>query len=490
MRNALLAAAFAGAVWIASAEADPSVPTYHGTPDRAGRYVVPGLTYERARGLRLDPSFHAAFRGHVYAQPLLWRRPESGEGELIVATEEDEVFALDAKSGAQIWKRALGEPVPGSALPCGNISPLGVTGAPVIDEKRGTLYLDAAVMRANGPRHEIFALSLADDGSVEPGWPVDVATALGGRFEPALENQRGALALFDGKVFVPFSGHWGDCGAFHGFVVGLPTGEPGKAASFETRARGGGIWGQGGVSSDGKSLFAATGNTFGATAWGDGEAVLRFAADLAPPHEARDFFAPRDWRDLDQSDLDIGGAAATPLDVASASGTKRLIFAIGKSGEAYLLDRDNLGGVGGEIASARVTTNIEIASPSVFSADDGVFVALQGDGAHCPRDRPGEGLVALRIRAEPAPAMETAWCGAVLGNGGPIVTTTDGRADPIVWIVGAQGDNRLHAFRGEDGEPLASPPERMRGLHHFQTLIASDDRLYVAADETVFAFVF
>ena len=86
--------------------------------------------------------------------------------------------------------------------------------------------------------------------------------------------------------------------------------------------------------------------------------------------------------------------------------------------------------------------------------------------------------------------METAWCGAVLGNGGPIVTTTDGRADPIVWIVGAQGDNRLHAFRGDDGEPLASPPERMRGLHHFQTLIASDDRLYIAADGTVFAFAF
>ena len=134
---------------------------------------------------------------------------------LIVATEEDEVYALDAKSGAEIWKRTLGEPVPRSALPCGNISPLGVTGAPVIDEARATLYLDAAVMRANGPRHEIYAISLAD-GSIEPGWPLDVATALSGSFVPALQNQRGALAVFAGKVFVPFSGHWGDCGAYHG----------------------------------------------------------------------------------------------------------------------------------------------------------------------------------------------------------------------------------------------------------------------------------
>src|SRR5580698_2006575 len=190
MRNALIAVAL---LYVISAHADQSVLTYHGALDRAGRYVVPGLTYDRARGLRLDPSFHAAFQGKVYAQPLLWRRPGSGAGELIVATEEDEVYALDARSGAQVWKRALGPPVPRSALPCGNISPLGVTGAPVIDEARATLYLDAAVMRANGPRHEIYALSLAD-GSIEPGWPLDVATALNGGFAPALQNQRGALA--------------------------------------------------------------------------------------------------------------------------------------------------------------------------------------------------------------------------------------------------------------------------------------------------------
>ena len=291
MRNALIAVAL---LYAASAHADQSVLTYHGALDRAGRYVVPGLTYDRARGLRLDPSFHAAFQGKVYAQPLLWRRPGSGAGEVIVATEDNEVFALDARSGAQIWKRALGPPVQRSALPCGNISSLGVTGAPVIDEQRATLYLDAAIMRAKGPRHEIFALSLAD-GSIEPGWPLDVATALGASFDPSVQNQRGALALFKGKVFVPFSGHWGDCGAYHGFVVGVSVDEPGKVSSFSTRARGGGIWAQGGVSGDGQSLFAVTGNTFGttgwfgATGWSDGEAVLRLSPDLAPDRKPRLF---------------------------------------------------------------------------------------------------------------------------------------------------------------------------------------------------------
>jgi hypothetical protein len=491
MRNASLAGALAGALlFTASGKADQSVLTYHGALDRAGRYVVPGLTYERARSLHLDASFHAAFHGEVYAQPLFWRPSGSGAGVLIVVTEEDEVYALDALSGAEIWKRALGEPVPRSALPCGNISPLGITGAPVIDEGRATLYLDAAVMRANGPRHEIYALSLAD-GSIEPGWPVDVATAVGGSFVPALQNQRGALALFKGKVFVPFSGHWGDCGAYHGYVVGVSESEPGRAASFSTHARGGGIWAQGGISGDGKSLFAATGNTFRAIFWSDGEAVLRLGPDLARPEDVHDYFAPSDWRMLDLRDLDLGGTAPIPLDPQTANGPRKLILAVGKDGYAYLLDRDNLGGVGGALASARVATDVAITSPAVFSADDGVFAALQGDGASCPAGKPGQGLIGLRIRADPAPAIETAWCGAVVGNGSPIVTTTGGGSDnPIVLIVGAQGDNRLHAFRGDDGEELASPPEQMRGLHHFQTLIATEDRLYVAADGAVYAFAF
>ncbi len=53
MRNTLIAVAL---LFAASAQADQSVLTYHGALDRAGRYVVPGLTYERARGLRLDSS--------------------------------------------------------------------------------------------------------------------------------------------------------------------------------------------------------------------------------------------------------------------------------------------------------------------------------------------------------------------------------------------------------------------------------------------------
>jgi len=75
----------------------------------------------------------------------------------------------------------------------------------------------------------------------------------------------------------------------------------------------------------------------------------------------------------------------------------------------------------------------------------------------------------------------------VAGAGSPIVTTTDGNANPIVWMLGAERDNRLHGFRGDTGESLfASPP--VAGLRHFQTLIAANGRLYVGADGRLYAF--
>ena len=491
MRIALLAGALAVTLAASSsAHADSSVLTYHGSLDRAGRYVMPDLTYERARGLHLDTSFGATFPGQVSAQPLLWRQPGTGAGVLIVATEEDEVYAFDDKTGAQKWMRTLGEPAAQGGLHCGNIWPLGVTGTPVIDPARATLYLDAAVMRDNQPRHEVYALSLAD-GSIEPGWPVDVATALGGRFDSRVQNQRGALALFGGRVFVPFGGLAGDCGVYHGIVVGVSQSDPAKVAAFSTGGRGAGIWAQGGVTGDGKSLFAATGNTIFVKEWGDGEAVLRFGPDLARPVAQRDFFSPSDWRDLDAHDLDLGGTAPIPIDVPSAKGVRKLIFEIGKDGDAYLLDRDNLGGFGGQLAREHVSGLKTIASPAVWAAADGVFVALEVEGANCPTETPGKGLLVLKIRADPAPAITTAWCGSVASvHGSPIVTTTDGRSNPIVFAIGAQGDSRLYAFRGDTGELLASPRDRVPGTRDFETLIAADGRLFVIGGGKVYAFAF
>src|SRR5262245_32446039 len=71
-----------------------SLSTYHGSPDRSGHYVVPSLTWERARKIRIDPSFHPRFAGHLYAQPLYWRPSSSAPGQLVIATEDDNVYLI------------------------------------------------------------------------------------------------------------------------------------------------------------------------------------------------------------------------------------------------------------------------------------------------------------------------------------------------------------------------------------------------------------
>jgi|SRR5258706_10415363 len=132
----LLLAAIASAVASNSRSEDSrqdSVLGYHGGSDRRGIFVVPGLTWEKAKSLRADQNFHARVAGNVYAQPLFWRGGGSNSGVLLVATEDNNVQALDAATGEQIWMRSLGRPVGRSALRCGNINPLGVTGTPVID---------------------------------------------------------------------------------------------------------------------------------------------------------------------------------------------------------------------------------------------------------------------------------------------------------------------------------------------------------------------
>ncbi len=472
-----------------------SVLGYHGSPDRSGNFIVSALNWERARLLHLDASFHPQFPGHLYSQPLYWQPPGSGSGMLIVATENDEVRAIDARSGNQIWTRSLGRPVPLSTQPCGNIDPLGITGTPVIDEATQAVYLDAMTGDASGAHHQVFALSLKD-GAPLPGWPVDVAEALtarGQQFDTRFQNERGALAILDGRVYVPYGGHYGDCGDYHGWVIGIRLQDPRDIVSWSTRGRGGGIWAPGGISSDGRALFVATGNTFGASTWSDGEAVFRLMPDLHHEERPQDFFAPADWKALDARDADLGGSNPIPFEVPSPTGPKPFVLALGKDARAYVLDRYNLGGIGGGLASETVSTRPIRTAPADYPAADGVFVAFEGRGAHCPTARSDDNLTVLHIRAGSPPSLDTAWCGAFRGEGSPIVTTTDGRANPIVWIVGAEGDGLLHGYRGDTGEPLftgGGASDAMMGLRHFQTLLAAGDRLYVGADGRIYAFSF
>jgi hypothetical protein len=468
---------------------DETVASYHGNPDRAGNYIVPSLTWTAAGAVHRDQAFDGAIEGHVYAQPLYWHPAGAQRGLIIAATEGNNVYALDSARGHVVWRTALGAPVPRDALPCGNIDPLGITGTPVIDASASTVYLDAMIDRAGTPQHLVYGLRLTD-GSVLPGYPVDVAAGLaahGIHFIPRVQNQRGALSLLNGRIFVPFGGQYGDCGHYRGVVAAISINPPQLVAGWATRAPKGGIWAPAGLSEADGSLYFTTGNTDDAHGWQDGEGVFRVGADLAHRSNASDYFAPSDWQELDDDDLDLSGVTPLPLTVPGSP--RPLMIALGKDGNAYLLDRRNLGGIGGALAVRRAANSAIITSATTYPVGSAALVAYRARGAACPTGRYVGGIAALAIT--PDARLSSAWCSPMDGAGAPIVTTTDGTANPIVWAVGAEGDDGLHAFRGDNGEELRTgsrAANRMTGLRHFATILVAAGRMYIAGDNRIFAF--
>jgi len=400
MKLLLLALMLVATSAFGATSTDTTVAFYHGAPDRAGNYLVPGLNWRSAGTVRRDQTFDGRVEGHVYTQPLYWRPPGSDHGLIIAATESDFVYALDAATGRVVWRTAVGRAVPRVALPCGNIDPLGITGTPVIDASRGAVYFDAMNDDHGTPQHLVYGLRLTD-GSVLPGFPINVAAALATRgigFDPVAQDQRGAVALLNGRIFVPFGGHYGDCGDYHGTVVALSLDPPQLLGAWITRASKGGIWAPAGLSEADGSLYFATGNTEGARDWGDGEGVFRVGPDLAHPIGPHDVFAPSNWKQLDDDDLDIGGVTPLPLTLPGSS--TPLLIALGKDGKAYLLDRASLGGIGGALAIHPAARGVIITAAAAYPLRDAVLVAYQARGAACPNGAYVPGIAALAVTAE------------------------------------------------------------------------------------------
>src|SRR4029077_7596280 len=327
------------------ANAQVNVTQEHNNLSRDGLYIDSAFTAANAANLTRDLNFNGTISGNVYAQPLYIEGGPNG-AMVIAVTESNNVYALDADDGSIIWQRNLG-PAVTSGLPCGNINPLGITGTPVADLASRSLFFDAMIDGAT-KKHFVYSLNV-DTGATNPNWPVDLnATARynGTTFTSLVQNERGGLAIVNGILYVAFSGHAGDCGTYRGWVIGIPINNPSSVMGWATSAIGGGIWGHGGGAGDGSSVFVITGNTFNASTWSGGEAIIRFQ----PGPVFSSFWAPLNWQSLDSDDVDLGGCSATLIDAPGAT-PSQLVLALGKDGMAYLLNRNNLGGVSTPLAS-------------------------------------------------------------------------------------------------------------------------------------------
>jgi hypothetical protein len=474
-----------------------SVLQRHKNATRDGHYVDALMTRAAVRALHVDSAFTPpVLAGPVYAQPLYVENGAGGKETFYVATEQDVVYAFDAASGALIWQKTLGTPVPQARFDCANIDPVGITGTPIIDANSRTLFVNAMHSDDGGTtkHHILFALSI-DDGTVRHGYPVDLAAKLAAKgvaFDPAYEQQRGGLALMQNRLYIPFGGYAGDCGSYHGFIVGVPIENPGQVYEWHTPGLQGGIWGPGGPSTDGTILYVATGNTdTTVSAWAGGDAIIKLGPGPTFSGDTHDWFTPSNWRDLDQADLELGSTQPLLVDMPGAAHPK-LVVAFGKNGNVYVLDRANLGGLGkgngatGEgLASAHLALNYIINAAATYTTVNGTYVAFKGAGVDCPI---GSTLMAVKIGAGDPPTLTRAWCAAADSEGSPIVSTTDGHTEPIVWQVGAEGNAHMNAFDGETGETLYDggdapyPP-----IARFQSPILVKGRAIWASNERLFA---
>ena len=133
----------------------------------------------------------------------------------------------------------------------------------------------------------------------------------------------------------------------------------------------------------------------------------------------------------------------------------------------------------------QVAYGVVITAPSVIATPSGTILAFPASGTGCSG---ANGLVALRITPGSPPSAPTAWCASVTGNGSTMATTTGSGADSVIWVVGARGDNQLHAVNAETGEVLYTSTASLGIVERFNAPIAAKGRIYVAGTSAAYAF--
>src|SRR5438477_4957470 len=465
----------------AEAHAQVNVTQEHNNPSRNGVYIDAGFTPEAAANLTRDLNFNGTISGNVYAQPLYIEGGPNGP-MIIAVTESNNVYALDATTGLPIWSRTdIGPPV--SNTPCGGFFPTGITGTPVVDLASRRLFFDALI-NGSPTKHFIYSLNV-DTGATTSGWPVDLnATVIynGIPFVTLAQEQRGGLVLVNGIVYSSYSGYVGDCGIYHGWVVGVDINNPTNVHGWATTATGGGIWGHGGVASDGTNMFVVTGNTFNTGGnWMGGEAIIRLQAGPTWTGNSTDYWVPTNWLSLDNTDTDLGGVSATVVDVPGAT-PSQLVLALGKDSNAYLINRNNLGGITSPVTQANVSGINRGTSAVTYQTSQGTYIAFHNDAGT---------IRAYKITATNPPTIVFVWSQNQTGRGSPWVTTTDGTNNAIVWVAGVAGDQRLHGYDGDTGAVIyagGGANELMTGTRQWNTGIAARGRLYFGADNKIYAF--
>jgi iron transport multicopper oxidase len=453
---------------------------------RTGWYPnQPSITPQLVSGGTFGQMWSANVEGQVYAQPLL------ANGMLFVATENNKVYGLDPTTGALKWSKPLnlGTPWNPADIGCGDLTPsIGVSSTPVIDPTTNTAYLTHKTYASgtSGPaRWYMDAVDVAS-GVEKPGFPVEMSGAAQNApsrtFLATDQMQRPGLLLMNGVVYAAFGSHC-DFSPWQGWVFGVSTAGLLKARWVDNATEtGAGIWQSGaGLTSDGSgTILLSTGNggaptvpTPGNTPPANlGESIVRLRVQADGSLKPTDFFAPFDAASLDTWDADFasGGVTGLPSEYFGTATIPHLAVAVGKQGYVYLLNRDNLGGIGqGPSGSDNVVQRIGPyggvwSRPGVWPGDGGwVYIPTASGGNSAGGSAgnlrvysyglSGTGTPTLSLQATSPDAFG-------FGTSAPVITsegTTSGSA--LVWVVWMPNGSGIGAqLRAYDPVPVNGQP--------------------------------
>lgn len=291
---------------------------------RTSHWVAPSLTKANVMTkLAYDADFKANFDGELTGSPLFLAGAAPGAGRFYAATTENDVYALDELTGAVVWKHNIGGYLVNAPICGSDPKHHGIVSTPIIDAAAHTLYVAAAMTDGH---HEIHALSTETGMELGAGWPVDVSKVKAGSlaFPSDVQNQRSALSLVNGMLYVAFGGYCGDRGDYHGWVVAVDTADPAKVGAWATMdPRQSGIWAAGGLASDGSGVFAVTGNYASAVSGThdttDSEEILRITGLGVGNRDSKNLFYPREWATpMNSADQDFGSCSPAVVTVPDA----------------------------------------------------------------------------------------------------------------------------------------------------------------------------
>jgi chitodextrinase len=448
----------------------PGTFTHHNDASRSGQNLSESvLTPSNVTPASFGKLFSYALDGVAMASPLYVANVRLSDASVhnvvYVATEHDSVYAFDAdgRSANPLWQTSFISPAVGpgvTAVPsndtgeCCDIAPeIGITGTPVIDPASGTLYVVAKTKEISGTTvtyvQRLHALDITT-GTEKFGGPVVLNASVPGQgqgtdgvnvpFDALHENQRPALLLNNGVVYIGFAAH-GDVQPYHGWVLGYNATTLRQTMAFNVSPNGdgGGIWqANGGLAADAAgNIYFVTGNgafdaDVGGTSYGDS------FVKIDPTGTVVDYFTPSDQASISATNFDLG--AAGPLLLPDQPGAHtHLIVSAGKDNTVYLVDRDKMGGFNSNDNSQIVQSLVDIfpygtPEPGNYSSP----VYFNGTVYFGPI---ADNIQAFRLTNGLLSTSATTRSSDIYAYPGATMTiSANGSANGILWAVQRNGD--------------------------------------------------